>query len=82
VRAAEARLGQLSAGPLARSQRVLGRVRAELDYADPVELLASDLHHYLDEVEADLRGVAELVGVQFFRNAEELSVLHALGNVG
>jgi uncharacterized alpha-E superfamily protein len=82
VRGAEVRLGQLTRGPLSRSQRVLGRLRAELDYADPIELLASDLHGYLEGVEEDLRGVADLVGVQFFRNAEELTVLHALGNVG
>jgi uncharacterized alpha-E superfamily protein len=82
VRSAETRLAQLVTGPLTRPQRVLGRLRADLDYTDPVELLAGDVHARLDELEDDLRGVGELVGVQFFRNAEELSVLHALGNVG
>jgi len=78
VRGAEQRLAQLVRGPLTRPQRVLGRLRADLDYTDPVELLADDLHGTLDRFEADLRGIAELVAVQFFRNAEELSVLHAV----
>ena len=82
VRAAETGLTQLAAGPMSRPQRVLGRLRGDLDYADPVELLAGDLHRFLDRVEEDLRGITDLIGVQFFRNAEEVSVLHALGHVG
>ena len=82
IRSAETRLTQLAAGPMSRPQRVLGRLRGDLDYADPVELLAGDLHGFLDRVEEDLRGITDLVGVQFFRNAEEVSVLHALGHVG
>jgi uncharacterized alpha-E superfamily protein len=82
VRSAEARLAQLVRGPLTRPQRVLGRLRADLDYTDPIELLADDLHQTLDRVESDLRGIAELVAVQFFRNAEELSVLHAVEPIG
>ena len=82
VRAAETRLTQLAAGPMSRPQRVLGRLRGDLEYADPVELLAGDLHGFLDRVDEDLRGITDLVGVQFFRNAEEISVLHALGHVG
>ena len=61
---------------------MLGRLRADLDFADPIELLAGDLHGALDRVEEDLRGVAELVAVQFFRNAEELSILHAVERIG
>jgi uncharacterized alpha-E superfamily protein len=80
---AASRLDQLAPpGPLSRPQRVLGRLRADLEYADPVELLATDLHGFLDKVETDLRGVGELVAVQFFRNAEELSILHAVENIG
>jgi uncharacterized alpha-E superfamily protein len=83
IRVAESRLAALAPPtPLSRPQRVLGRVRADLEFADPVELLAGDLHGFLDEVERDLRGVTELVAVQFFRNAEEISVLHAVENVG
>jgi len=78
---AESRLEQLASGPLSRPQRVLGRLRADLEFADPVELLAGDLHGFLDKVESDLRGIGELVAVQFFRNAEELSVLHAVENI-
>src|SRR5687768_186646 len=82
VRAAETGLTHLAAGPMSRPQRVLGRLRGDLDYADPIELLAGDLHRFLDRVEEDLRGITDLIGVQFFRNAEEVSVLHALGHVG
>lgn len=82
VRTAESRLVHLAAGPMSRPQRVLGRLRGNLDFADPVELLAGDLHGFLDRVEEDLRGINDLIGVQFFRNAEEVSVLHALGHIG
>jgi len=82
LRSAETRLTQLAAGPMSRPQRVLGRLRGDLEYADPIELLAGDLHAFLDRVEEDLRGIGDLVAVQFFRNAEEISVLHALGPVG
>ncbi|MEA3018638.1 MAG: hypothetical protein QOI47_162 [Actinomycetota bacterium] len=83
IRAAEARLGQLvGPGALARPQRVLGRLRADLDFADPIELLNGDLHAALDDLEAHLRGVADLVAVQFFRNVDELSFLHAVEHLG
>jgi uncharacterized alpha-E superfamily protein len=82
VRTAETRLIQLAAGPMSRPQRVLGRLRGNLDFADPVEMLAGDVHGFLDRVEEDLRGINDLIGTQFFRNAEEVSVLHALGYVG
>jgi uncharacterized alpha-E superfamily protein len=83
VRSAETRLEQLAPpGPLTRPQRVLGRLRADLDYADAVELLAGDLHSFLGSVERDLLGIADLIAVQFFRNSEELSILHAVKEVG
>ena len=47
-----------------------------------VRFATTDLHGTLDRVESDLRGIAELVAVQFFRNAEELSVLHAVESIG
>lgn len=82
MRSAEARLAQLSSGPLTRPQRVIGQLRADLEFADPTELLVGDLHGFLDEIERGLRGVTDLVAVQFFRNAEELSILHAVEVTG
>lgn len=82
IRVAEAQLDQLARpGPMTRPQRVLGRLRSDLDFADPTELLIGDLHAFLDEVETDLRIITDLVGVQFFRNTEELAVLHAVRGV-
>jgi uncharacterized alpha-E superfamily protein len=82
LRDAERQLEQLARpGPMTRPQRVLGRLRSDLDFADPAELLFGDLHVLLDKVEGDIRAIADLVGVQFFRNAEEASVLHTIRGV-
>lgn len=82
LRSAEQKLEQLSRpGRLSRPQRVLGRVRSDLEYADVSELLHTGLHEFLERIQTDVRGVNELVAVQFFRNAEELSVLHAVNGV-
>ena len=80
IRSAEVRLQQLQLGaPPGRAWRVLGRLRADLEFADVGELLLGDLHSFLRRVQTDLRGVNDLVAVQFFRNTEELSVMHAIG---
>jgi uncharacterized alpha-E superfamily protein len=79
VRSAGEKLDELSRpGQLSRPQRVLGRIQAELDFSDVHDLLRGDLPDYLQRVQTELRGLAELLGVQFFRNAEELSVLHSV----
>jgi uncharacterized alpha-E superfamily protein len=79
LRSAEQKLDQLSrSGRPSRPQRVLGRLRADLEFTDVAELLTGDLHAFLDRVQADLRGLNEVVAVQFFRNAEEIAVLHAV----
>ena len=80
VRSAEQRLQQLQIGAVpGRAWRVLGRLRADLEFTDVSELLIGDLHGFLRRVQVDLRGVGDLVAVQFFRNTEELSVLHSVG---
>jgi uncharacterized alpha-E superfamily protein len=79
LRSAENELDRLdSPGRLSRALRVLGRRRADLEFADVAELLAGDIHTFLDEVESDVRWAAELVAVQFFRQTEEFSVFHSL----
>jgi uncharacterized alpha-E superfamily protein len=68
-------------GRLSRALRVLGRRRADLEFADVAELLAGDIHAFLDEVHDDVRRAADLVAVQFFRHAEEFAVFHSLERV-
>jgi uncharacterized alpha-E superfamily protein len=82
LQAAETELAQLaSAGRVSRALRVLGRRRADLEFADVTELLAGDTHGFLDEVQNDVRRAAELVAVQFFRHTDEFAVFHSLDPV-
>jgi uncharacterized alpha-E superfamily protein len=66
-----------SQGHLTRPERLLGRIRADLEYADLHEVLAEDLHGFLDRLQMGVRQVAEAVALQYFRNSQEvqLSVL-------
>jgi uncharacterized alpha-E superfamily protein len=69
LRAAEsglARLGPL--GQVTRPQRLLGRIRAELEYRDIDELLEEGLHDFLDRVQEQVWAVADAVADQFFRH--------------
>jgi uncharacterized alpha-E superfamily protein len=69
LRAAEsglARLGPL--GQVTRPQRLLGRVRAELEYRDIHDLMHEGLHEFLDGVQEKVWAVAEAVADQFFRH--------------
>ena len=65
-----------------RPQRVIGRLRSDLEFSDATELLAGDVDACLRRVIDDIRWVAELIAVQFFRNSEELSVLHPVETLG
>jgi uncharacterized alpha-E superfamily protein len=80
LRAAEqglARLGPL--GAVTRPQRLLGRIRAELEYRDLDELLHEGLHGFLDGVQEQVWAVAEAVADQFFRHELRSDVqLHAV----
>jgi uncharacterized alpha-E superfamily protein len=79
LRVAESGLQDLDVpGQLSRALRVLGRRRAELEFADVAELLAGDIHAFLDEVVTDIRRAAELVAVQYFRHTDEFAVFHSL----
>lgn len=75
----ESQLNALASGErLSRPQRVIGRLRADLEFADVNELLSGGLGAFLDSVLNQIRWCAELIGVQFFRNAEEFGVLHSV----
>lgn len=68
LRAAEANLAKLGPlGVVTPPQRLLGRLRAELEYRDIDELL-SDLHRFLDSAQEQVWAVAEAVADQFFRH--------------
>jgi uncharacterized alpha-E superfamily protein len=82
LRSAENELVQLEeVGQQSRALRVLGRRRADLEFSDVIELLAGDIHVFLDAVQEDIRRAAELVAVQFFRHAEDFAVFHSLEGV-
>lgn len=59
------------------SLRLLGRVRAELEYADPAELAAGDLCSSLGDIERGIRDVAAAVAAECFSYRIELD-LHSL----
>lgn len=77
LRAAEGGLARLGMpGQVTRPQRLIGRVRAELEYRDIEEILSEEggpgstqagLHAFLDRVQEQVWGVADAVAGQFFR---------------
>ncbi|MGH9137116.1 MAG: alpha-E domain-containing protein [Acidimicrobiales bacterium] len=79
LRRAETDLARLDPNQsrLSRPRRLLGRVRADLEYRDLHEVLADGLHPFLDGLQRSVRQVAEAVALQYFRNSQEFAV-HAL----
>ena len=80
LRAAEEVLGDLGhqgTGTRPLGLRLLGRVRAELEFADAAELCAGDLDEVLAVVEVQIREVASAVAAECFLYRVELD-LHAL----
>lgn len=79
LRRAEQDLARLGPGDgrLTRPERLLGRVRADLEFVDLHEVQGQDLHGFLDRIQKGIRQVAEAVALQYFRNSQEvgLSVL-------
>jgi len=57
---------------LTRPQRLLGRLRADLEFADLHEVVADDLHAFLDHLQTGVRQVAEAVALHAFRNSQEV----------
>lgn len=80
LRAAEDIMGDLGAGADGERSvglRLLGRVRAELEFADAAELCEGDLEEVLSVVETQIREVANAVAAERFSYRVELD-LHAL----
>ncbi len=81
LREAEEQLtGVVADGERVAAQRVLGRVRAGVEYCDVAEVVASDLGGYLDELQKDIWGVGDALDVQFFKHGADLD-LHAYESV-
>jgi len=83
LRRAERDLAALSGGDgvqLSRPERLLGRLRADLEYRDITEVLSDGVPVFLGRLQRGVRQAAEAVALEYFRNAEELS-LHALDMV-
>lgn len=76
LRRAEAALGRLrdTTTRLTRPERLLGRVRADLEFADIHEILAGGLHAFLDPLQRAVGQVAEAVGLQYFRSSQEMAL--------
>ncbi|MEO7555946.1 MAG: alpha-E domain-containing protein [Acidimicrobiales bacterium] len=76
LRQAETQLGRLGPGDsrLTRPERLLGRIRADLEFRDVHEVLADGLHPFLDRLQRRVRQVAEAVAIEYFRASEELSL--------
>jgi uncharacterized alpha-E superfamily protein len=76
LRRAEADLGRLGTndGVLTRPERLLGRIRSDLEYRDVTEVMGADLGAYLDQVQRAVRQVAEAVALQYFRNSWEVGI--------
>jgi uncharacterized alpha-E superfamily protein len=56
------------ADELGPPQRLLGRIRSELEFLDVPELLADGLHEMLDHIQSCVREVADAIAFRYFRN--------------
>ncbi len=72
-----AMLGSNDGQQLSRPERLLGRIRAELEYRDVNDVLADGVPVFLGELQRGVRQVAEAVALEYFRNSLELD-LHSL----
>ena len=71
LRQAERDLARLTAGDaLTRPERLVGRIRSELEFCDVAELLAGGLQGNLDRVEEGVREGSEAIAAQYFRNLQ------------
>ena len=55
---------------LGRPQRMLGRLRGEIEFLDVKELLAGGLHETLDGIQRGVRDVADAIALRYFRNLQ------------
>jgi uncharacterized alpha-E superfamily protein len=83
LRRAERDLAALSGGDgvqLSRPERLLGRLRADLEYRDIGEVLSDGVPVFLGRLQRGVRQAAEAVALEYFRNSQELD-LHALASI-
>ena len=83
LRRAENDLASLVGGDasnLSRPERLLGRIRAGLEYRDITEILSDGVPRFLGKLQRDVRQVAEAVALEYFRNSQELD-LHRLDSI-
>jgi uncharacterized alpha-E superfamily protein len=70
VRRAQESLHSISGSQLGsfnhESERLLGRLRSELDYANIDEIMARGLHQYVDALQSQLNDVGGSIQLQFF----------------
>jgi len=70
VRSAQESLHAISGAPLGsfenESERLLGRLRSELDYAKIEEIMEQGLHQYIDELQGQLNSASTALQSQFF----------------
>lgn len=71
LQTAERQLEHLGGGPVSRPVRLLGRIRAALQYRDVAELMDEGLHTFLDQVQERVSDVATAVADEYFRQAPE-----------
>ncbi len=71
VRKAQESLHAISGAPLgtfkSEAERVLGRLRSELDYAEIERIMAEGLHEYLDSIQEQLNATGSAIQEQFFQ---------------
>jgi uncharacterized alpha-E superfamily protein len=70
VRRAQESLHSVSGAPLgsfeSEAERLVGRLRSELEYAKIEEIMEQGLHQYLDGLQGQLNEVGSAVSAQFF----------------
>jgi uncharacterized alpha-E superfamily protein len=72
LRRAETDLARLGGGDerVTRPERILGRMRADLEFRQVDEVVDAGLHAYLAELQRGVQMVAEAVGAEFFRTSD------------
>ena len=65
---AERELQALAGDEVLRPQRLVGRIRSHLEFADAAELAGPSLHMELDRIQIGVREVSDAIGSQYFRN--------------
>lgn len=82
VRVAEDALREASGGTNGgRALRLLGRIRAELEFAEPGEILSGDFEGQMLRFESAIRGVSTATSVEFFINLHDVG-LHSVTLAG